>query len=478
MKRIESFLAALPLLSHDATWGIVVVTILLGIGLLVLLMVSAHRSRLAAARLATERRRAERAEDSATIAEQRNGQLVEERETLRAEAKDERRAHGQRLAETGEEVTRLTAQIARLEADATAQERRIQELRSIRQEMTDRFAALSEDALKAQGARQNEVSEASLKALLGPVKANVDKFQEELRHSNEAAARERISLRTEIEGLARQTHAVNDQAAALTNALKGDKQKQGAWGEIQLKRLLEAANLREGIHFRTQVSERDADGRKQRPDVMIDMPDDRALVIDSKVSLLSYEQAVNASDDIDRMRAARDHCKAVGARIDELVQRSYQTLAKGGVDYVIMFVPIEGALAMAVEHEPDLSIRALERGVVLATPMTLMAILRTVEHVWAVDSRNKNALEIADRAGKLYDKVAGFVEDAEKVGRALETASRTHDAAMRKLSLGSGNMLSQADRLKQLGARAQKTIERDFDADETGNPLLPNAAAE
>ena len=467
---MADLLDRLPILTHGEAWGIAAAALLLALLWLFGSWRRGRDRRDAEARLRDEARRREDVQTRAAAAEV---QLAGE-QRARAEDRDRAARDGdlarRRAGEMQDRITDLTAELRAAKAKAEAQDARIGELRTIREDMADRFKALSQDALASQGARQAETADAALKALLGPVKAGVDKFQEELRHVHSAAAAERVSLRKEIEGLARQTNAVNDQAAALTHALKGDKQRQGAWGEAQLKRLLEAAQLQEGVHFRTQVSERDEDGRMHRPDVLIDMPNDRPLVIDSKVSLMAYERAVNATEEGERAEATRAHCIAVRARVDELVERAYQRLARDGVDYVVMFVPIEGALAMAVEHEPDLAAWAMERGVALATPLTLMALLRTVEHVWAVDSRQKNAMEIADRAGKLYDKVAGFVEDAEKIGRALDTAQRAHGDAMTKLSRGNGNVLSQTDMLKKLGARAQKALARDFDPEEDGRP--------
>lgn len=264
----------------------------------------------------------------------------------------------------------------------------------------------------------------------------------------------------------------------LTRALKGEKQRQGAWGEMVLERILEASGLERGTHYDVQASWTDEDGRRWRPDVVVRMPRKKMMVIDSKVSLNDYEIAVNSDDSAVAADALRRHVVAIRNHINTLAEKGYHRMDDGLVDYVLMFIPIEGAFSEALRADPALAAFALERGVGLTTPTTLMLTLRTVEHIWAVERRESNAMEIARRAGQLYDKVAGFVETMEGVGRALDQASRAHGTAMDRLSRGQGNVIRQVEMLRELGARTQKRIGLDHDPADMPDQIDTDRAAE
>ena len=391
----------------------------------------------------------------------------EERGRIEAEARAER-------ADLSDKLEQARAQLAQVRTEyetfKTAEEargaemsRQVEELRAIRADMTDRFKAITNESLKMHGDNFRQANDEKIRALLDPMAEHIGRFQQELRTAHEGALQDRQRLKTEIEQLTRRSEQVSQEAVALTNALKGDKQRQGAWGEMVLETLLESSGLQKGREYVTQFQVRDEEGRRRRPDVVVNLPGGRAVVIDSKVSLVAYEQAVNADDPEERARQMRAHAAAVKAHIDELSGRDYAGLVDGSVDYVLMFMPVEGALALALEEQGDLTSYAIKRRVGIATPTTLMVALRTIEHVWIVERRESNADEIARRAGLIYDKMETIVSDFVGIGTALDRAKQMQSDVMDRLSRGNGNLLGQFDKMRKLGARTQKSLDVPFD---------------
>ncbi len=384
-----------------------------------------------------------------------------------AELSEERDNLADVLHQARQSVAALERDISTLKLnarrDAEASSREIELLREMREEMTAQFRLLADDSLRRQGADLEKTHGERLAALLSPFREQVQHFQKELADRNRAAADERAALREQIEGLHRRSEEIGRDAVALARALRGDKQRQGAWGEMVLDTILEQSGLQDGVHYLAQASHVDEQGKRWRPDVIVRMPRDRVLVVDSKVSLVDYAEASACDDPAQRELLLRRHAASMRRHVTELASRGYQAIDEGSVDYVLMFVPIEGALSDAMRADPDLATFALDRRVGLATPTTLMLTLRTVEHVWTVERRETNAAEIASRAGALYDKLAGFVDAVEDVGRALDTASRAHETAMARLTRGPGNVIRQVELLRELGARTQKKLALDHD---------------
>ena len=358
-------------------------------------------------------------------------------------------------------TVRLTA-----EKDASAAQGELKLLRDLREEMTAQFRLMADDSLRRQGADLEKAHADRLSALLKPVRDQVETFQKELADRNIATVQANAALREQIEGLHRRSEEIGRDAVALTRALKGEKQRQGAWGEMVLARILEQSGLEDGLHYVAQASHTDAEGRRWRPDVIVKMPRDRVLVVDSKVSLVDYAEACACDDPDRRAELLRRHAAAVRRHVVDLSARGYEALAEGSVDYVLMFVPVEGAFSEAMRADPELASFALDKRVGLATPTTLMLTLRTVDHVWTVERRQANAEEIASRAGALYDKVAGFVEAMEDAGNAIQNAAKAHDKAMGRLTRGNGNVIRQVEMLRELGARTQKRMALDHDRHE------------
>lgn len=390
-------------------------------------------------------------------------ELMDERDGL-ADA-----LHGQRQTETA-----LQRQLAetRLAADKDREtaERDITTLRELREEMSRNFRLMADETLRRQGEDMQKRHGEQLSALLTPFRDQVHRFQTELQTRNKQTDEERARLREQIESLHKRSEDISREAVALTRALKGDRQKQGAWGEMILARLLEESGLEQGIHYTAQESVTDEQGKRWRPDVTVRLPQKKVLVIDSKVSLTAYEEAVNADDPLAADAALKRHVAALRAHVTGLSAKGYQVLDEGSVDYVLMFIPIEGAFSEALRHDPDLASFAMERRVGLATPTTLMLTLRTVDHIWTVERRESNAMQIAARAGQLYDKLHGFVSAVEDVGVALERAQKSHATAIDRLTRGSGNVIRQAEMLRELGARAQKRLEIDHDQQVFADP--------
>lgn len=405
------------------------------------------------------RSQADRLEASEAALTRELQRLRDEAAAIREQLEASRREAGElRTLNHGLETT--------LAKEREAAEEKIKLLSGIREDMENRFKQLADETMRRHGEDFSKSHRERLEALLTPFREHVGRFEEELRNVHQGAAKERERLKTEIEQLTRRSEQISAEAVSLTRALKGDKQRQGAWGEMILERILEDSGLERGLHYDVQSQQRDEHGGRWRPDVVVRMPREKWLVIDSKVSLVDYEAATRAETEEERAALIRRHTASLRRHIDQLAEKGYHALDAGTVDYVLMFLPIEGALSEALREEGSLTSYALSKGVGLMSPTTLMVALRTVEHIWAVDRRNRNAEAIADRAGKLYDKVAGFVEEMEKVGQRLGQAQEAHATAMDRLSRGRGNVISQVDKLKSLGARTVKSIDTDFDEDE------------
>lgn len=412
-------------------------------------------------------RRADRAE---TLAEERKADAGR----LNAETRMLRDRIEQELARQQSLTARISALEQQIEGQQAAAAEKVDLLSRVRNDMQERFRHLANEALETQGDAFSKVSTEKLEATLGPLREHVGHFEKELREVHQETVRDRERLKTEIAHLTRRSEAISHEALALTRALKGDHQQQGAWGEMILETILERSGLRQGEEYLTQAPRTGAQGERLRPDVVVNMPGGKSLVIDSKVSLNSYATAVNARDEPTSIAARKRHVAAMRAHINGLSAKSYHHAEGTSVDFVIMFIPIEGALSEALRTDGTLTEYALERQVTIATPTTLMMALRTVSHVWAVERRNQNAEAIARRAGLLYDKVAGFVDSLERVGRSIDSAQGAFETAIGQLSRGKGNVLSQVEVLKSLGARTSRTIPIGFDekADASGQSDL------
>ncbi|MCB1633593.1 MAG: DNA recombination protein RmuC [Xanthomonadales bacterium] len=362
-----------------------------------------------------------------------------------------------------------------LEARLTGAQQQLTEqqdwLRSARSELRDSFQALAGELLEDRSRRFSEQNQAQIGGLLAPVREQLQQFEQALRQGQGEDKLQRSLLLKELDALRGLNTQLSEEAHRLTHALRGQSQVQGAWGEMVLERLLEAAGLTEGREYERQRVLRDDAGGRPRPDVLVLLPADRALVVDAKVSLTAYERYVTAVDEDERKAAMDQHLASVRRHLQDLSSRNYDHwLAQRTLDLVLLFVPIEGAFADALRNAPGLSEEALGKRVVLVSPATLLATLKTVHHVWRQEQRNRHAEEIARRAARLYDKLVGFVTDLEQAQSALQRAEVDLQRAFRKLSSGRGNLLAQAESLRDLGVEPSKQLPAVDPADEVVDP--------
>jgi DNA recombination protein RmuC len=327
-----------------------------------------------------------------------------------------------------------------------------QEIEGIQQKFQKDFEAVANKLLMENSSRFGQQSAESLDKLLGPLRENLQDFKLKLDTVQQETATHTALLKDQIS-------RIGTEAANLSKALKGDVKVLGNWGENMLDQILERSGLQLGLHYRRQSAAKDETGEQRFLDVVIDLPDDRHLVIDSKVSLKSYEDYVNCPEDTARSRhleahidCIRNHFRGLGAK------RYHDVHGISAPDFVLMYIPIEAAFFVAVGQEPGLFSEALEKNVVLITNSSLLATLRTVAHVWRLADQQKNALEIADRGGKLYDKFVGFVGDLQGIGSALDDAHKIWEEANKKLHQGSGNLVGQVEKLRALGVKASKQL--------------------
>lgn len=366
------------------------------------------------------------------------------------------------LTEKTEEIARLLAQLAGRD-EALAQERRqaAEKLRIVEQardQMTREFKLLSEEIAARHSETFAKQNKEQVEAVLTPLREKILEFQNGLQSAHTETAKDREGLRQHIQQLAEVSARMMGETHSLAEALRGSAKTQGAWGEMILGSILERSGLREGQEYVTQQSHATEEGKWLRPDVIVHLPRDGNLVIDSKVSLAAFEEYVVAATDEQRKSALDRHLQSLRAHIRALSAKDYQGVTKGGLDYVVMFVPIEGALAAALQADPELTALAAGCNVAIATPTTLMIALRTVRNVWQMERRNQNAEQIADRAGKLYDKFVGFVSDMKSLGERLGKARECYDSAWGKLYQGGGNLVRQTEQLKGLGAKTSKAL--------------------
>ncbi len=345
-----------------------------------------------------------------------------------------------------------------LEQDKNAKEK-IVLLQNAENQLKIQFENLANKIFEDRSKHFSEQNKTSMEHIVSPIKTQLTDFKKRVETVYDNETKDRVSLREEIVSLRRDTEKMNQEALNLTRALKGDNKVQGNWGEMILEKVLEQSGLRKGIEYETQGAFRDGDKQLFKPDVIVRLPEDKDVVIDSKVSLLAYEQYCSADDEQARINALKAHTKAVRDHIKGLSDKDYSGL-KGlrSLDFVLLFMPIEAAFIAAFQADERLFTDAFEHKIVVVTPTTLLATLKTIENIWRYERQNENAKMIADKAGSLYDKIRGFVEDLEKLGNQLSTANKTYDGVMNKLTTGNGNLVRQASSFVDLGVKVKKTL--------------------
>lgn len=341
------------------------------------------------------------------------------------------------------------------------------EIEKLHIKLSKDFELLANRILEEKTQKFTEVNRFNLDLLLNPLKENIRAFEEKVEKVYSAESAERNVLKGEIIKLIELNKQISDEANNLTKALKADSKKQGNWGEVVLDRILEASGLIAGESYSKQASFTDENGNRLQPDVVINLPDDKHLIIDSKVSLIAYNRLVNCETDSERLSYLNDHITSIKNHIKNLCSKNYCDLyAVNSPDFVLLFIPIESSFAIAVQHDIELFEFAWNKRVVIVTPSTLLATLKTISSVWKQEKQTRNAIDIATRAGALYDKFASFLSDLKRVGESLDKARDAYGEAFNKLSSGNGNIVGKIEALKKLGAKASKQIDSRFIVEE------------
>jgi DNA recombination protein RmuC len=373
-------------------------------------------------------------------------QQITQRETELRSEREQANANAARLEKRNGE---LNAELKLLGERLTTER---QQLETIQDKFRKEFEAISNKLIVDNTSRFNQQSTESLGKLLTPFKETLGEFKTSLETTRKETATHSALLKEQI-------GRIGTEAANLSKALKGDVKALGNWGENMLDQILEKSGLQRDVHYCRQRGAKDVEGDQRFFDVIVELPDRRNLVIDSKVSLRAYEESVNAPDETARQERLAQHIESMRKHFKELGAKRYQDIhGIGSPDFVLMYVPVEAAFFVAIAREPGLFAEALDHNVVLITNSTLLATLRTVSHVWRLADQQKHVLEIAENGGKLYDKFVGFVEDLQSVGKSLDAARASWESASNKLQTGRGNLIRQAEQLKTLGAKAAKSL--------------------
>jgi DNA recombination protein RmuC len=358
----------------------------------------------------------------------------------------------QQLTQKQTENAALLGRMEEAKASFSAREKL---LRDSNERMKVEFESLATKVLNVQGAQQQQ----SLDVMLNPFREQIGDFRKRVEEVYRTDTKERASLLKEMQNLQSASNRINEEAENLTKALKGDNKIQGNWGELVLERILEDSGLRKDHEYFVQPSSKDEQGRTKRPDIVIRLPEGKDVVVDSKVTLVAYEQALATEDDQARQLFLKQHVEAVKGQIKKLADQDYDQLPDlRSLDFVLLFIPIESAFTLAMELDSRLFIEAFNKRIMLVSPTTLMMALRIIDNLWQVEKQNRNAQDIAQRAGALYDKLQGVVEEVDKLGRQLGTVQGTYDTLYGRLAGGRGNLVGQAEKLRELGAPVKKVI--------------------
>jgi DNA recombination protein RmuC len=385
------------------------------------------------------------------------------REQASHELSSEKEKLGAEIRRLSESLQASNMKLAREEQALSSQKETLDTLRKeldlVHKKYSTEFENIASKILEEKSQKFTDQNKTNLDIILNPLREKIKDFEAKVDKTYQAESAERITLKAEIKNLVELNTKISLEANNLASALKGDNKMQGNWGEVILEKILERSGLEKGREYKTQVVTSNVDGTTIKPDVVIILPDNKQIIIDSKVSLLAYESLVNSTDDEMRPRHLKAHVDSMKAHIKGLSEKEYPSSAEFNTpDFVLLFVPIESSFSVAIQADNELFNYAWDRKVVIVSPSTLLATLRTVASIWKQEKQTLNALEIAAEGGKLYDKFTGFVDDLLKVGRKIEDAKGSYVDAMKKLSEGSGNLVGRAEKMRELGAKVSKLL--------------------
>jgi DNA recombination protein RmuC len=361
------------------------------------------------------------------------------------------------------EKQRLREQIAQLLSENRFAAEKLQEqnkaFEQLQQQAVSTFENLANKILKKNTEDLTELNQKRITELIHPLREKIQQFEKKVEETYEKGLRDQTDLKVELKKLYELNNRISNEANNLTRALKGDVKKQGNWGEMVLERILERSGLTEGQEFEREKVITNAEGKTIRPDVVVNLPDKKHIIIDSKVSLLAYERFVNTDEPDERKKWIKEHIVSLKTHVKELNVKHYSSSPQiNSPDFVLLFIPIESSFSVAVEEDQQLFNYAWENKVVIVSPSTLLATLRTIASIWQQENQTRNAIEIARQSGALYDKFVGFIVDMEKIGKGIESLNKTYDEAGKKLYTGTGNLVRRVEKLKELGASTTKQI--------------------
>lgn len=384
-----------------------------------------------------------------TETEQKLEALQQEKETQLKEERD-------KSAELDRQLAGLKSEYSGLQEKLAEQKGEIAEMQ---EQLKVQFENLANKILDEKSEKFTKQNKESLDQLLNPLGLKLEEFKKKVEETYEKGTQERSGLREQIKNMVQLNQQMSEDTKNLTKALKGDSKAQGNWGEVILSSILEKSGLRKDEEYFTQQSETTEEGRRLQPDVVVKLPDEKFLIVDSKVSLTAFERFTSTDDDAEAQSALKQHVLSVKAHVKGLSDKNYpQIYADKTPDFVLLFIPVEPAFAAALQTEPNLYNEAFEKNIVIVSPSTLLATLFTINTIWKRDRQNKYALEIADRGGALYDKFVGFVESMDDIGTRIRQTQDSYDTAMNRLSKGAGNLVGQVEKLRKLGVKATKKL--------------------
>ncbi len=399
-------------------------------------------------------------EDQKVLAEKQSLVLEERFQNLKTEA-DEWKAE---LAKYRDENTQLNVRLENAKVQFLNQEKKLQEqkteLEEIQKKFTTEFENIANKILKKNSEEFTAANQKNMGDVLNPLKEKIQLFEKKVEDTYQKGLKDQTDLRAELKKLYDLNSKISEEANNLTRALKGDVKKQGNWGEVVLERILERSGLNEGEQgYQKQFSDLSEDGRRIQPDIVINLPDNKHIIIDSKVSLIAYERAVNSTTEEDRAAHIKEHLLSLKSHIKGLSEKHYQTAKTlNSPDFVLLFIPVEASFSVAIQEDQELFSFAWDQKVVIVSPSTLLATLRTIASIWQQENQTRNAIEIARQSGALYDKFVGFIADMEGIGKSIDATRKTYDSAMGKLSTGSGNLIKRVETIKKLGAKSTKEL--------------------
>jgi DNA recombination protein RmuC len=414
--------------------------------------------------------------------EQFHAELADEREKNNSSINTEREKANSEINLIRKELNEANITIAKAREAFKAQEEKYvtlkSELEGVHKKYTSEFELIANKILEEKSVKFTEQNKSNLDIILNPLKENIKAFEEKVEKAYKAESDERIVLKTEIKNLIDLNKQVSEEANNLAKALKGDNKMQGNWGEHILENIFERSGLVKDQEYKKEFSATDEEGGRNRPDFVVLLPDNKHIIVDSKVSLVAYEKCVNATEIPEREQFIKEHILSIRTHIKGLSERSYQSIsALNSPDFVLLFIPIESSFSIAVQADLELFNFAWDRKIVIVSPSTLLATLRTIASVWKQERQTKNAIEIAKQSGALYDKFVGFLEDMDKIGKNIEASRSVYESAMNKLYKGTGNLVKRAQDIEKLGANTTKKISPKFTGSDEPSQLTEEPTA-